>query len=162
MDNYYTSPAVLILLRNRSIYARGDVEKNRRMVPSQIVLPKAEIKRVPGGYVRMGVCEFVKMQAFGWNDKNPVHMLSTADASTPRTHVVRQRGSTKLQIPPPPSPFQITTMGCKVLTGMISCDPDSLWPLSMGLKDVTSRISWPNWISVLLTQAFYTSKHILN
>jgi hypothetical protein len=62
----------------------------------------------------------------------------------------------------PPSPFQITTMGCKVLTGMISCDPDSLWHLGMGLKNITSRISWPNLISVLLMQTFYTSKHILN
>jgi hypothetical protein len=71
---------VLILLRNRGIYARGSVKTNRRMVPSQIVLTKAEIKRLPDGYVRMAVCEFAKMQAFGCNDNNPVHMLSTADA----------------------------------------------------------------------------------
>jgi hypothetical protein len=147
MDNYYTSPVVLILLRNRGIYTRGTVKKNPRMVPSQIVLTKAEIKLFPGGYVCMSVCEFAKIQAFGCNDNNPVHMLSTVDASTQRTPVVRQRGSTKLQIP---SPFQSTIMGCKVLTGMISCDPDSLWNLGMGLKNITSRISWPNWISVLL------------
>jgi hypothetical protein len=96
MDNYYTSPAVLILLRNRGIYASGTVKKNRRMVPSQIVITKAEIKRLPDGYVLMTEREFAKMQAFGWNDKNPVHMFSTANASMPRTHVVRQRGSTKL------------------------------------------------------------------
>jgi hypothetical protein len=47
----------------------------------------------------MAVCEFAKMEASGWNDNNPVHTLSTADASMPRTHIVRQRGSTKLQIP---------------------------------------------------------------
>jgi hypothetical protein len=92
---------VLILLRNRGIYARGTVKKNRKMVPSQIVLTKADIKLLPDGYVRMAVCFFAKMQAFGWNDNNPVHMFSTADVSMPRTHVVRQRGSTKLQIPPP-------------------------------------------------------------
>jgi hypothetical protein len=162
MENYYTSPAVLILLRNCGIYARGTVKKNRRMVPSQIVLKKAEIKRLPDGYVRMAVCEFSKMQAFGWNYNNPVHILSTVDASTPRTHVVRQCGSTKLQIPPPPSPFQSTTMGCKVLTGMLSCNPYLLWLLGMGLKNITSRISWPNWIPVLLMQAFCTSKLIQN
>jgi hypothetical protein len=63
------------------------------MVPSQIVLTKEEIKQLPDGYVRMDVCEFVKMQAFGWTDNNPVHMVSTADASIPRAHVVLQSSS---------------------------------------------------------------------
>jgi hypothetical protein len=71
------------------------------MVPSQIVLTNAEIKRLHDGYVRMAVCELAKIQAFGWNDNNPVHKVSTAYASTPRTHVFRQRGSTKLQIASP-------------------------------------------------------------
>jgi hypothetical protein len=63
------------------------VNKNRRMVPSQIVLTKANCKKEYDGYVRMAVCEFVKMQAFGWNDNNPVHILSTSDSSEPRTMV---------------------------------------------------------------------------
>jgi hypothetical protein len=43
----------------------------------------------------------------------------------------------------PPSPFQSTTMGCKVLTGMISCDPDSLWHLGMRFKQyyITHRLA---------------------
>jgi hypothetical protein len=49
----------------------------------------------------MTVCEFAKMQAFGWNDKNPVHILSTADSSQERTIVWQQRGAYKLQIPRP-------------------------------------------------------------
>jgi hypothetical protein len=81
MENYYTSPAILILLRNRGIYTRGTVKKKRRMVPSQILLTKADCKKLADGYVRMPVCEFAKMQAFGWNDNNPVHILSTADSS---------------------------------------------------------------------------------
>jgi hypothetical protein len=101
MDNYYTLPAVLILLCNRGIYARTTVKKNQRMFPSQIVLTKEEIKRLPDGYVRMTVCEFSKMQTFSWNYNNTVHMLSTVDASMPRTHVVCQRGRTELQIRPP-------------------------------------------------------------
>jgi hypothetical protein len=47
----------------------------------------------------MTVCEFAKMQAFGRNGTTPVHMLSTADASMPQMHVVRQHGITKLQLP---------------------------------------------------------------
>jgi hypothetical protein len=81
MDNYYTLPDVLILLRNCEIYTRGTVNKSGGMVPSQIVLTKANCKKEPNSFVRMAVCEFTKMQAFGWNDSNPLHVLSTADAS---------------------------------------------------------------------------------
>jgi hypothetical protein len=45
MDNYYTPPAILIFLHNCGIYARGTVKKNRRMVPSQINLTKADCKK---------------------------------------------------------------------------------------------------------------------
>jgi hypothetical protein len=56
---------------------------------------------VADGYVRMAVCEFAKMQAFFWNDNNPVHILSTADSSQERITVWRQRNAAKLQIPCP-------------------------------------------------------------
>jgi hypothetical protein len=79
MDNYYKSPTILILLRNRVIYARGKVKKNCRMVPSHIVLTKDDCRKAAGGYARMAVCEFTKMQAIGWNNNNPVHIMSTAD-----------------------------------------------------------------------------------
>jgi hypothetical protein len=79
MDNYYyTSPSVVILLHNRGSFARGTVLKNRCIVPSQIILTKSETATLSDGYVRMAVCEFTKMLAFGWNDKNPVHCVSTA------------------------------------------------------------------------------------
>jgi hypothetical protein len=44
------------------------------MAPSQIVLTKAEYKRLPDGYVRTAVCEFANMKAFGWNNKNHLHV----------------------------------------------------------------------------------------
>jgi hypothetical protein len=49
----------------------------------------------------MDVCEFAKMQAFGWSDNNPVHILSIADSSQEGTTVWRQGGADKLQIPCP-------------------------------------------------------------
>jgi citrate lyase beta subunit len=49
----------------------------------------------------MAVCEFAKMQAFGWNDNNLVHILSTADSSQERNNVWLQGGAAKLQIPCP-------------------------------------------------------------
>jgi hypothetical protein len=109
----------------------------------------------------MAVCEFSKMQALGWNDNNPVHMLSTADAATPWMHVVRQRGSTKLQIP---SPVAIP----KYNNGMQGVDRHdqlrSRFALAYrhGFKNITSRISWPHWISVFLIKAFCTLMLIQN
>jgi hypothetical protein len=100
MYNYHISPAILVLLRNRGIYARGTVKKNRRMVPSQTLLTKADCKKMADGYVRMAVCEFAKMQYFGWNDNNPVYILSAAYSSQERTTFWRQRVAAKLQIIP--------------------------------------------------------------
>jgi hypothetical protein len=100
MENYYASPSVMILLRNRGLFARGTVLKNSRMVPSQIILTKSETATLPGGYARMDICEFAKMMTLGWTDKNPVHFVSTADGSEARTTVQRQR--TKL----------LTTVSC--------------------------------------------------
>jgi hypothetical protein len=71
------------------VFMQEELIKKGRMVSSQSVITKAEITRLPDGYVRMDVCEFSKMQPFGWNDNNPVHMLSTADTSMPHIHVVR-------------------------------------------------------------------------
>jgi hypothetical protein len=83
MDNYYTSPAILILLHNHGMYARCTGNKNRRMIPSQIVLTKADSKKESDGYVRMAVSEFTNMQNFGWNANNQVHILSTAELLRP-------------------------------------------------------------------------------
>jgi hypothetical protein len=101
MDNYYTSPAILIFLSNRGIYARRTVKKNRRMVPSHIILTKTDCKKSADGYVQMAVCELAKMQAFGWNENNPVHILSTTYSSQNITTVWRQCGAARLQIPCP-------------------------------------------------------------
>jgi hypothetical protein len=69
MDNFYTSPLDMILLRNIGLFARGAVLKNRHMVPSQIILTKSETANLPDGHAGMPVCEFAKMMAFGWNEK---------------------------------------------------------------------------------------------
>jgi hypothetical protein len=132
IDYYYTSPAVLILLHNHDIYSKGTV-KNRRMVHSQIVLTQAEIKRLPDGYVRMDMCEFSKMQAFGWNDSKKTHILSTADVSRPCMHVVHQLGSAKLQQQKFKESIvnhfiQAISIACEALYGNSILDLDSRTP----------------------------------
>jgi hypothetical protein len=64
--------------------------KNHRMVPSQIILTKFETANFPDGHTRMGICEFAKILAFGWNDKTPVHFVSTTDGSEARATVQRK------------------------------------------------------------------------
>jgi hypothetical protein len=91
MDNSYTSPSVMAILQNRGFFARGTVLKNRCMVLYQIILTKSETATLPDGYVMMAVCEFTKMLAFGWNDKNPVHIVSYADGYDSIMMVRRQR-----------------------------------------------------------------------
>jgi hypothetical protein len=59
------------------------------MVPSQMISTQSETDNLPGGYVRMAVCEFAKMLAFRWNDKKLVHFVSTADGSKAITTVQR-------------------------------------------------------------------------
>jgi hypothetical protein len=100
-----------MLFHNRGIYARGTVKKNRCMVPSQILLTNADFKKSADGYVQMAVCEFAKMQAFGWNDNNPVHILSKVDVSTSWCSQISN--PTRVQ-------FLCTMMGCKEWTVMIN------------------------------------------
>jgi hypothetical protein len=49
----------------------------------------------------MAVCKFSKMHFFGWNENNPLHILSTANSYKERKTVWRQRGAAKVQIPRP-------------------------------------------------------------
>jgi hypothetical protein len=96
IDNYNTSPVVLILLRNRGIYGIGTV-KNPNNGAFTNCAREGRNQTITDGYVRMAVCEFGKIQAFGWNGNNQVHIFSTADAYMQQNHVFHQRVSAKLQ-----------------------------------------------------------------
>jgi hypothetical protein len=63
MDNFYTSPAVLILLNNQKVYACGTVRKNRWMVPKCIVWTKKEAKYAGRGGLQWAV--ILRIFAFG-------------------------------------------------------------------------------------------------
>jgi hypothetical protein len=101
MDNYNTSPAVLILLKNQKVYARGTVRKNRWMVPPFIVWTKKEAEDAGSGALIWAVNTLTGIFAFGWTDGCPVHMLSTADGSHQQTTVPRQVGRVKNEVPAP-------------------------------------------------------------
>jgi hypothetical protein len=100
---FYTSPTVLILLKNQKVYARGTVQKNLRMVPQCIVWTKKEAEDAVCGSLRWAVNTLTGIFAFGWTDGCPVHMLSTAYGSHHRTTVPRQVGRDKNNVPAPNS-----------------------------------------------------------
>jgi hypothetical protein len=81
MDNFYTSPEVLILLLNQKVFAWGTVRKNHRMVPECIIYTTTEAEKAGRGALKWAVNLLAGIYAFGWSDGNPVHMLSTADGS---------------------------------------------------------------------------------
>jgi hypothetical protein len=77
IDNFYTSPAVSILLLNQNVFAGGTVRKNRRMVPECII----EAEKAGHGAIKWAVNLLAGIYDFGWSDGDPVHMVSTADGS---------------------------------------------------------------------------------
>jgi hypothetical protein len=101
MDVFYTSPAVLILLKNQKVYAHGTVWKNHRMVPQCICWTKKEEEDAARGSLRWAGNTLTGIFAFGWTDGCPVHMLSKADVSHQRTTVPRQVGRDKSNVPAP-------------------------------------------------------------
>jgi hypothetical protein len=101
MDNSYTSPDVLILLKNQKVYARGKVRNNRRMVPQCIVWTKKEAEDAVRGSLRWAVNTLAGIFAFGWTDGCPVHMIYMADGSHQRTTVLHQVGRDKNDVPAP-------------------------------------------------------------
>jgi hypothetical protein len=101
MDNFYTSPAVLILLLNQFFFNRGTVRKNRHMVQECIIYTKTEAGKAGGGALKWAVNLLAGIYALGWSDGNHVDMLSTADGSDQVTTVSWQIGKDKRDVPAP-------------------------------------------------------------
>ena len=95
MDNLYSSPLVFIKLKEMSLYARGTVRLNRKYLPRFIKYLKKDMKKLPRGSYQFAVNKDYHMSMHCWHDKNPVHVLSTAD-STKIEEVKRKQGKDKI------------------------------------------------------------------
>ena len=95
MDNLYSSPLVFIKLKEMSLYARGTVRLNRKYLPRFIKYLKKDMAKLPRGSYQFAVNNEYKMSMHCWHDKNPVHVLSTADSTTVE-EVSRKQGSSKI------------------------------------------------------------------
>jgi hypothetical protein len=101
IDNFYTLPAVLMLLLNQKVFARGTAIKNRRMVSECIIYTKTEAEKAGRGALKCTVNLLAGIYAFGWSDGNPVHMLSTAEGSDQVTTVSWNIGKDERDVPAP-------------------------------------------------------------
>ena len=79
MDNLYSSPLVFIKLKEMSLYARGTVRLNRKYLPKFIKYMRKDMAKLPRGSYQFAVNKEYNMSMHCWHDKNPVHVLSTAD-----------------------------------------------------------------------------------
>ena len=85
MDNLYSSPEVFIALKKMGIYARGTFRSNRKYLPSFVKFTKSETLKLPRGCFRLATNEEHNLSCYAWNDKNPVHILSSADGTDVQT-----------------------------------------------------------------------------
>ena len=97
MDNLYSSPLVFIKLKEMSLYARGTVRLNRKYLPRFIKYMKKDMTKLPRGSYQFAVNKEYNMSMHCWHDKNPVHVLSTAD-STQVEEVSRRSGMDRIVV----------------------------------------------------------------
>ena len=81
MDNLYSSPVVFIHLHQMGIFARGTFRSNKKYLPSFVHFSKNEVKNLPRGCFRLATNKEFNLSCYAWNDKNPVHILSSADGT---------------------------------------------------------------------------------
>jgi len=100
MDRAYSSPKVLIKLLDNGIYARGTVMTNSQFLPSFVKFKKGTTYK--RGTMKYAINKKYNMSMYAWNDKNPVHVVSTADATATNT-VHRKQKDTYVEVPCPAS-----------------------------------------------------------
>ena len=97
MDNLYSSPLAFIALKKMGIYARGTFRSNRKYLPSFVKFTKSETLKLPRGCFRLATNEEHNLSCYAWNDKNPVHILSSADGTDVQT-TQRRSKSEKINV----------------------------------------------------------------
>ena len=84
-NNYYASPCIAIQLLRNTVFCRGTLRRNRRLIPQYILFNKSEAKgKDSRGRIKIAVNRRFGLVAAGWIDGNPVHMISSADTEKVR------------------------------------------------------------------------------
>ena len=105
MDNFYCDPHLFLERMNSGIYCCGTVRFGRKGFPKDIVIAKADEKRLPRRHYQFRTHN--QLVAMSWFDKRGVYLLSTIhppknpDGALPT--VPRKNGREQVDVPCPPA-----------------------------------------------------------
>lgn len=102
IDNFYTSPQLLLDLLDKGIYCTGTVRTNRTGFPVSLIPPTKSMN--PGTYRFATACGN-KLTAVWWRDRRDVFMMSTVHKKSVQYVMKRPKGSHEKQ--PMPCPIMI-------------------------------------------------------
>ena len=99
IDNFYTSPALLLELLDKGTYCTGTVRTNRRNFPDAL----RPSKKHQMGSFRFATCRKAKLTAAWWQDCRDVYVMSTMHNLSATTVLKRPKGEREKQPTPCPT-----------------------------------------------------------
>ena len=102
IDNFYTSPQLLLDLLDKGIYCTGTARTNRKGFPASLIQSTQSMN--PGTY-RFATTSGKKLTAVWWKDRRDVYVMSTLHSNSVELILKRPKGSQQKQ--PMPCPTMI-------------------------------------------------------
>ena len=99
VDNFYTSPDLVIDLLQRGIYCTGTVHANRKHFPKDLIPPT---KSMEMGSYRFAMSTEHNITAVWWKDRCDVYLLSSVHKDAIKTIMKRPKGSKEKRSVPCP------------------------------------------------------------
>lgn len=99
IDNFYTSPSVLLELLEEGTYCTGTVRTNRKNFPKALKLDRKH----PMGSFRFATCRKAKLTATWWRDRRDVYVMSTMHNLSATTILKRPKGEHEKKPTPCPT-----------------------------------------------------------
>ena len=88
IDNFYTSPTLLLDLHDLGTYCTGTVQTNRKVFPKAL---KPDVTHATGTF-HFATCKEEKLIAISWRDRRDVFALSTMHNLSATTILKRPKG----------------------------------------------------------------------
>ena len=116
VDNFYTSPELLVELLKKGVYCTGTVRPNCKGFPVNLIPCN---KSVQIGSYRFAICPTHQLTAVWWKDRRDVYAISTLHKKSVLTVLKRPKGSKEKQNVPCP---EMITDYNQFMGGVHLCD----------------------------------------
>ena len=116
VDNFYTSPELLLDLLKKGVYCTGTIRSNRKSFPKNLILCN---KSAQIGSYRFATCSCHQLTALWWKDRRDVYAISTLHKKSVVTVLKRPKGSKEKQNIPCP---QMINDDNQFMGGVDLCD----------------------------------------